>query len=82
MDQLSTKKISKAIKTNLCSNHGVPTLLIFCIQTDEVMWAEAKVQMAQLSNIKKHIFQFDVEQINPNLCAFQKLKEMRFEEKA
>jgi hypothetical protein len=49
---------------------------------DELMWAEAKVQMAWLSNIKKHVFQFDVEQIYPNLRAFQKLKEVRFKEKA
>jgi hypothetical protein len=47
---------------------------------DELLWVKAKVQMACLSNMKKHMFHFDGKETNLDFLEFQKLKEAKLEE--
>jgi hypothetical protein len=47
---------------------------------DELLWAHAKVQMAWLSNMKSHMFHFDVKETNLEFLESQNLKELKLEE--
>ncbi len=58
----------------------MPTSLIFHIQMDELLWAQVKVQMAWLSNMKKHMFHFDGKESNLEFLEYQNLKELKLEE--
>jgi hypothetical protein len=47
---------------------------------DELLWAQVKVQMAWLSNMKKHMFHFDGKESNLEFLEYQNLKELKLEE--
>jgi hypothetical protein len=81
MDRLSFKRLTRTIKMNLLATHiGMPTSLFFYIQMEELLWALAKVQMACLLDMRKHMFHFDGKETNLDFLEFQKLKEAKLEE--